>query len=186
MHQRIFLELKLEGKRKKNRKPTVEHIYEYSLNDDGTAILRVDDGRRRVESLVDAETIDILRENATRLYTIANANDEIYILAAVNGRNKPITHLVVPPGPDEVVDHLNGDTLDNRRENLRAVDRATNQRNRRVSHTNKTGFRGVHENKQTGKWTASIFLGQFDTPEEAAKVYREAYERLFPGVLFQE
>jgi hypothetical protein len=181
-----YIELRLEGKRKRNRKPTVEHKYEYRLNDDGTATLRVDDGRNIAESLVDVETIDLLRRRATRLYTIKNAKEELYLLATVEGRSRPITHLIVPPGPDEVIDHINGCTLDNRRENLRAVDRATNQRNRRIAHTNRTGYRGVTRNKQSGKWSASLFLGQFDTAEEAAQAYRRAYEILFPGVLRQE
>lgn len=66
------------------------------------------------------------------------------------------------------IDHINGDTLDNRRLNLRIVTRKQNLQNRRD--WNKSGFKGVNFITRTGKWRV-IFNPSFDTPEEAARVY---------------
>lgn len=77
-----------------------------------------------------------------------------------------------------LVDHINGDTLDNRAENLRLVSYLENTWNARPI-ANRTGFPGVQTqpygfvaritvNKQR------IHLGVFETAEEAALVYDEA------------
>lgn len=67
-----------------------------------------------------------------------------------------------------VVDHINGNGLDNRRENLRVVTPAQNTRNLRV-YNNPTGFRGVFPHK--GKFLARVasdYLGFYETAMEAA------------------
>ena len=79
------------------------------------------------------------------------------------------------------IDHINGDTSDNRIANLREVDRSTNQHNRVIPNkTNKTGFLGVYR-QATGKYAAllqvrkeKIYFGGFDKPEDAQKAYLEA------------
>lgn len=65
-----------------------------------------------------------------------------------------------------VADHINGGTLDNRRENLRAVTMSENARNRRTR--NATGFKGVSERWDGGGYEAKVSLGTFSSPEEAA------------------
>lgn len=80
-----------------------------------------------------------------------------------------------------MVDHINGDPLDNRRENLRVCSNSENQRNRGVSKNSSTGYKGVCFHKQSGKYRAQIrhqgarhTIGQFPTPEEAAHAYNKA------------
>lgn len=80
-------------------------------------------------------------------------------------------------GPLEV-DHIDGNTLDNRKSNLRLVTTSQNQMNRGISYANKSGFKGVSWNKASKKWMAQIkannvhyYLGLFDTKEEAAAAY---------------
>jgi len=85
----------------------------------------------------------------------------------------------------EQVDHINGDTLDNRRENLRLATHAQNQQNRKVRSDSKSGYKGVWYRSDTGKWCAEIkanrkryCLGSFGTPEDAYKAYCDAAKEL--------
>ena len=77
------------------------------------------------------------------------------------------------------IDHINGNGLDNRRENLRAVTRRENCQNLHIPKTSK--FPGVDWNKYHRKWRATIrfagkkrFLGYYDSEEAAARRYRIA------------
>ena len=79
------------------------------------------------------------------------------------------------------VDHINGDTLDNRRENLRICTQAENNRNIGKLSTNTSGFKGVKKYYSRGKWNGSWcarlnekHLGTRRTPEEAHKLYCDA------------
>lgn len=56
-----------------------------------------------------------------------------------------------------MIDHKNGNTLDNRKCNLRECDQSQNAINRRLRSDNKTGFAGV--SKRNGKYIAQIKLG---------------------------
>lgn len=88
-----------------------------------------------------------------------------------------------------VVDHINGNKLDNRVENLRGVNRSENTQNqRRASSRNTTGFLGVGFEKQTNKFRAVIgvngkytTLGRFETAEAAHAAYVDAKRRLHPA-----
>lgn len=76
-----------------------------------------------------------------------------------------------------VVDHINGNSLDNRRSNLRVVRQQQNKRNLGGALTNsKSGVRGVYWSKQRSKWHAvirhngkGINLGFYDNIEDAKK-----------------
>ncbi len=77
-----------------------------------------------------------------------------------------------------VVDHINGDGLDNRRTNLRWATRQQNTMNRFAKTKNITGFKGVRRANRSVRWTAVIgmngkshYLGAFDTPEDAYAAY---------------
>lgn len=61
--------------------------------------------------------------------------------------------------PQYDVDHVNGNTLDDRIENLRDVPNAINHRNEAMSRNNTSGHNGVYWDRQTGKWRALIKVG---------------------------
>ena len=80
--------------------------------------------------------------------------------------------------PLDEIDHINGDPSDNRFCNLREATGGQNKLNKGKYKNNKSGYKGVHFHKQSGKWRAriwfgrkSVSLGLFDTPEEASLAY---------------
>lgn len=87
--------------------------------------------------------------------------------------------------PGVLVDHRNGDGLDNRRENLRLATRAQNGRNRRIDRDSTTGLKGAYFDRRSARWRASIrvdgvkvHLGCFDSAENAHAAYAVASARL--------
>ncbi len=91
--------------------------------------------------------------------------------------------------PGEIVDHVNRNTLDNRRANLRVVTSNQSNRNRRLLSVNNTsGYRGVYWHRHTQKWYAKtkvnsrdIYLGSYDSPEQAATAYDNAVRQYHEG-----
>jgi HNH endonuclease len=85
--------------------------------------------------------------------------------------------------PHMEVDHINGDGLDNRKHNLRVVTSSMNKHNRTER------ARGYYYETARGKWYAcinvegkKIFLGRFDTEEQAAIARREAEVKYLPEI----
>ena len=83
--------------------------------------------------------------------------------------------------PDNTIDHVNGDRLDNRIENLRDVTHQENHKNRQKPCTNTSGHMGVCWNKAREKWHAQInvdgvrkHLGCFNILEDAVAVRQAA------------
>jgi hypothetical protein len=94
-----------------------------------------------------------------------------------------IHFMIMGPAVDEVVCHLNGNGLDNRRCNLVVTSRKNAIRNQQTQTSNTSGLKGVSRTKR-GKWAAKIrtdigriWLGTFDTPEEAHAAYCAAGEK---------
>ncbi len=84
------------------------------------------------------------------------------------------------------VDHIDGNGLNNQRNNLRIATRSQNMANCRKNRNNKSGYKGVSWHKARQKWQArimftgqAIHLGYFDDPKEASNVYCEAAEYYF-------
>ena len=78
--------------------------------------------------------------------------------------------LVVDAPEGMVVDHLNGDKLDNRLTNLRVCTQAENTRNRKDT-------KGIAFDKSRNKWVVrhrSKFYGRYDTEQEASRAYQKA------------
>ena len=90
-------------------------------------------------------------------------------------------HGVMP----EQLDHINGDALDNRIENLRPCRASENSCNRPVFKNNTSGYKGVSWNARNKRWFAyadmnkvRTNIGYFDTVEEAAQAAAQARNNL--------
>ena len=85
-----------------------------------------------------------------------------------------------------VIDHRDGNPLNNRFSNLRLSTRSENGANRRPTRSNTSGFKGVAARRRTGKWTAQItkdgrrhYLGSFASAEDAHSAYVAKARELF-------
>jgi hypothetical protein len=124
------------------------------------------------------------------------AHRTVRVTPGRNGKKSAVTlhRWLVDAGPGQVVDHVNGNTLDNRRENLRVTDVRGNSMNVTSSKNQKRGgFKGVNWNPRAKKWEAGIgageigkngkrrrlYLGIFTDPVLAAKAYDTAARKFF-------
>lgn len=103
-----------------------------------------------------------------------------YAVSRIGGQMVRLHRKIMDAAGDKVVDHINGDTLDNRRENLRVCSHAQNTRNQRPRNGS---FKGVSYDR--GAWRADIMadgksyrLGRFKTAIAAAVTYDQAAKRL--------
>lgn len=92
----------------------------------------------------------------------------------------------VPDDDTHEIDHINGNSLDNRIENLRVGSNKQNQENRKVNVNNKTGVKGVQFIPKTKKYIAvihhnkkNLHLGTYSTLEEAVSVRKEAERKYY-------
>jgi HNH endonuclease len=107
----------------------------------------------------------------------AKKNDKIFLHRELMGAKK---------GDGLLIDHINGDTFDNRGCNLRIATKQINAMNTGKNRTYKgkgtsSRFKGVSFYKKSGKWAAYTYfnreknhLGYFADEIEAAKAYDEA------------
>lgn len=94
---------------------------------------------------------------------------------------------------DFYVDHINHNTMDNRKSNLRIVTNQQNCFNHKIASNNTSGITGVTWNKVSKKWAAQIAynqkvipLGLYDTIEEAIKIRQEAEDKYFAQYSYRE
>lgn len=114
----------------------------------------------------------------------------LYACTSGGGRNKKTSvkmhRLIMSVPHGMVVDHIDGDGLNNRRSNLRVCTRSENSRNQRKSSNNTTGFKGVYWLPRDNRFLAKLFVngkskqvGSFMTAIEAAKAYNEAAKKYY-------
>ena len=137
-------------------------------------------------TLVDDADYDILSQYKWRILTGKGS----FVYACRSG-DEPgdcvLMHREVNETPDGLhTDHINHNTLDNRRHNLRTVIHRENCQNKKASHSSR--YTGVSWSKRDKRWTASIkinyktrHLGNFKKDDEvlAAIAYMDAVKDLY-------
>lgn len=96
------------------------------------------------------------------------------------GKSLFMHRFILDTPADKETDHINGNGLDNRRENLRVATHSQNQQNRHVA-SGKSRYLGVRVGRQGKRWQAAIrisghehYLGTYDTQLQAALAYDKA------------
>lgn len=120
-------------------------------------------------------------------YSGKNVYAQTKILVGGVFRTTYLHRLITDCPTGMVVDHINGNGLDNRRENLRICTHRDNCRNT-DSRTGTSKYKGVSWHESRNKWTAQIHadgvkyhLGYFMSEVVAAKAYNKAAEEFHEG-----
>ena len=130
-------------------------------------------------ALVDADDYEQLsRIKWDALCGYVKGNDE--------GRQVFMHRMILTATAGMVVDHANGDTLDNRRCNLRVATQQENSRNHKKHQFGRNPYKGVYSNNGGKTWFMSIFVNGkpirvkgFRDPAIAAKAYDSAAKEHF-------
>lgn len=129
--------------------------------------------------IVDTDMLPVLSEYTWCL------NTQRYPVSRTKGTYVRLNRLVMDCDQTLVVDHINGDRLNNRKSNLRICKQVENSRNKGIGCNNQSGVPGVSK-QPDGKWRVRIMvdrsekaLGVYGTFEEAVKVRREAEKYYF-------
>lgn len=117
--------------------------------------------------------------------TVGCINGSGYLITSVN-KARILVHRVAwilyhQQTPPDIIDHANGNKLDNRISNLREASALENRANCIIRKDNTTGVKGVVFHRQTGKWWARITnngkcrsLGLFSHIDDARIAYEHA------------
>ena len=135
-------------------------------------------------ALVDDEDFEYL--NQWKWY-VNKWNSGFYAVRNVRINKKYVgyvsMHRLLTNNEDKILitDHINGNTLDNRKSNLRICNYSQNNSNRKIHINNKCGYKGVRFIIKSNKYQAGIwhnkkfyYLGLFTDPAQAGKAYNEA------------
>lgn len=143
---------------------------------------------QQLDAIVDEQDYEHLR--TIRWCVSKNRKSgKTYAVGTINGKQVRMhRYLLQVTNPNVVIDHINGNGLDNRRANLRLATFAQNTTNSGPKKTNTSGYKGVSfaKGKKSKPWAAylgglkkSRFLGYFVTPIEAALAYDKAAAALY-------
>ena len=90
-------------------------------------------------------------------------NHNGYCDTSIKGRKVLMHRLIMNCISNKIVDHINGNKLDNRRENLRITDAVGNSQNKRKNIIGTSNYLGVSLNRQSGKYVSYIVkISQFN------------------------
>jgi len=124
----------------------------------------------------DAADIDLIKD---RVWTLSKDGYAVNMRFGAGSISMHV--LIFGRQQGKMIDHVDGNKLDNRRQNLRFATASENQFNRGMSSNNTSGYKGVTFVKKENKWRAritaygkTIHLGDFSDRHEAGYAYEKA------------
>jgi len=148
----------------------------YEIYNDYT-ILKIKYKDEFINCYLDTEDVKYVQEKHWRT---SHKKNKMYIVTGKSGqKDNPLTYLHnyllhYIPQPQQEIDHIDGNSCNNRKNNLRIVSRQANIDNTRVRIDNKIGIRGVSQDNRSKKYTCDFsyhkkrfYFKPWNTPEEA-------------------
>lgn len=143
------------------------------------AEINLSNGSKALVSDADAQLVNQYRWRASK------QSKGIYVLTKINKVTVYLHRLITNAPRGLEVDHINGNPLDNRRENLRICSRSENEQNK-VKRKGSSQYKGVFYAKREQRWIAKIqvngrqtTLGYFKSEHDAARIYDAKARELF-------
>lgn len=139
------------------------------------------------ETIIDDSDHELMQSVGGKWGISYKANrDSVYVEKRINDKITGLHRFLIGAKKGDYVDHINHNTLDNRRHNLRICKNSTNLRNGNIRSNNKSGISGVGWDKSRNKWYAkikvdykTIHLGRHNSFEEAVQARKLAEARYF-------
>ena len=133
-------------------------------------------------SMVDDDLFDYLNQWKWQVVKDSHTNYAVRNEGKFPFRKRIKMHReIMKPSPNMQVDHVDGNGLNNVRENLRVCTQSQNKKNARKRKDSTSGFKGVTYYKRYGNWRSQIAvngkrinLGYFSDPIDAAHAYDNA------------
>ena len=117
----------------------------------------------------------------------------VYAYTYRRGRITKMHNMIIKKKKGFQIDHINRNSLDNRKENLRYCTHSENQLNKNLSKNNTSGHKGVNWDKSHEKWVAILYkdgktikLGRFTNKEDAILARKEAFKKAFNGFTVED
>ena len=138
---------------------------------------------RGLVAIVDADDYDRLAQYKWHVY---RSGRSFYARRYCCGNYIIMHHEIIYIPPGKVCDHINHNTLDNRKCNLRACTPSQNMHNQLPREGGTSRYKGVCWSKENRKWVATIhyhrdqiYIGSYDYEEDAAIAYDDKAIELF-------
>jgi hypothetical protein len=174
-HYRQMLE---KGKITDSSRPSVRSIYkpnEYIQIGDYIEICMYDKyGKETARAIIDTEDFHFVKMYKWHL------DGKGYVSTFNNKKYQSLHRLILNPEKNKVVDHINRNILDNRKNNLRICSQSENARNKGICSDNSSGVTGVGWSKEKNMWRSyiginhkNIHIGYYNNKEDAIKARKD-------------
>jgi hypothetical protein len=189
-----YMHMKRHGKILKRTRFDKNEIIEYPDKNIAEIILYDVNQEEICRTIIDIEDVDILKKYKWYLKDKNNSEKPQYARTNIRIKGKPRSidlHRILMKAyghniKNKLIDHIDRNTLDNKKCNLRIVTHEENSINKGIQKNNTSGVTGVTFNSTSGKWEAQIklkyknnHLGAFDKFEDAVEARLSAEDEFF-------